>query len=328
MKYRLLICFYWLPCVVIFAQPRPYGHEQAIHQDSNIFVAWATKSTIARSFQNIADVSLGYTTIGDINSATGKAGQNGVVSLGDGGSVILQFDKPIKNGPGADFAVFENGIGVLGDTTLFMELAFVEVSSDGVNYVRFPAYSFTPVNKQMMNGEGNSPNMVHNLAGRYAATWGTPFDLEVLKGVSGINVNFITHIKIIDVVGSLDDRFATYDVLGNKINDPFPTPFASGGFDLDAVGVIHQQLELFTPQAANQPTIQFPSLIKSDESFTVQHIPAGCKFTIYDMQGKILLQQTINEQMLTIPSGTLSPGFLMAAFQVNGEIWVNKIMVY
>jgi hypothetical protein len=46
------------------------------------------------------------------------------------------------------------------------------------------------------------------------------------------------------------------------------------------------------------------------------------------MQGKILLQQTINEQMLTIPSGTLSPGFLMAAFQVNGEIWVNKIMVY
>src|SRR5690606_30680570 len=32
----------------------------------------------------------------------------------------------------------------------------------------------------------------------------------------------------------------TTDSFGNKINDLFPTPFNSGGFDLNAVGVIHE----------------------------------------------------------------------------------------
>ena len=35
-----------------------------------------------------------------------KAGENGVVSLGDGGSAILTFSKPIKNETGWDFAIF------------------------------------------------------------------------------------------------------------------------------------------------------------------------------------------------------------------------------
>jgi hypothetical protein len=312
----------------VFAQPRPHGHEQAIHQDSNIFVAWATSASVFRSFQSIADVSLGYTTIGDAISPTGKAGQNGVVSLGDGGSVILQFDKPIKNGPGPDFAVFENGITVIGDSTLFMELAFVEVSSDGNHYIRFPAMSFTPTNKQIVNGEGNSPAFISNLAGKYAATWGTPFDLQVLQGSTGINLQSITHVKIVDVVGSLDDRYATYDVLGNKINDPFPTPFASGGFDLDAVGVINQQLELYAGQAINTAFIQFPSLIQSDELLRIQDLPGSGQLTIYDLQGKVILQQTIQDQMLTIPSGTLNPGCFMAALHINGQTWIKKIMVY
>jgi hypothetical protein len=130
------------------------------------------------------------------------------------------------------------------------------------------------------------------------------------------------------VVGSLDDRYATYDVLGNKINDPFPTPFASGGFDLDAVGVINQQLELYAGQAINTAFIQFPSLIQSDELLRIQHLPASGQLTIYDLQGKVILQQTIQDQMLTIPSGTLNPGCFMAALQSNGQTWIKKIMVY
>ena len=53
-------------------------------------------------------------------------------------------------------------------------------------------------------------------------------------------MNAITHVKVIDVVGCIQDSFATFDQLGNKINDPWNTPFASSGFDLDAVGVIEQ----------------------------------------------------------------------------------------
>jgi hypothetical protein len=66
-----------------------------------------------------------------------------------------------------------------------------------------------------------------------------PFDLEELNNIPDLNINSITHVKIIDVIGCIQDEYATYDSQGNKINDPWPTPFPSGGFDLDAVGVIH-----------------------------------------------------------------------------------------
>ena len=55
-----------------------------------------------------------------------------VVSLGNGGSITLTFAEPIRNGAGFDFAVFENG-----HVDTFLELAFVEVSSDGAVFVRF-----------------------------------------------------------------------------------------------------------------------------------------------------------------------------------------------
>jgi hypothetical protein len=35
--------------------------------------------------------------------------------------------------------------------------------------------------------------------------------------------------------------FGTYDQYNQLINDHYPTPFPQGGFDLDAIGVIHQQ---------------------------------------------------------------------------------------
>jgi hypothetical protein len=77
------------------------------------------------------------------------------------------------------------------------------------------------------------------LAGKYRQGYGTPFDLEELAGTPGLNVNDVKYVRIIDVVGSIDDNYATYDSFGNKINDPWPTPFDSSGFDLEAVGVIH-----------------------------------------------------------------------------------------
>jgi hypothetical protein len=45
-------------------------------------------------------------------------------------------------------------------------------------------------------------------------------------------------------VGSINPTYGTTDSQGTFINDLFPTPFYSGGFDLDAVGVIHEQNEV------------------------------------------------------------------------------------
>ena len=43
------------------------------------------------------------------------------------------------------------------------------------------------------------------------------------------------------MIGTIDPQYATYDAFGHIVNDPWPTNFASSGFDLSGVGVIHQK---------------------------------------------------------------------------------------
>lgn len=219
-----------------FAPPAGQPSSTAIFKDSSIITSWASGCTVVRGYQDISNTSLGFASVGDSSMAIGMAGgSSGVVSLGDGGYGILTFDEPIDNGLGWDFAVFENSF-----SDDFLELAFVEVSSDGINFFRFPATSLTQDIVQV-GGFGNiDATKINNLAGKYRAQYGTPFDLDELANQAGLNVNAITHVKVIDVVGCIQDSFATFDQLGNKINDPWNTPFASSGFDLDAVGVIEQ----------------------------------------------------------------------------------------
>lgn len=228
-----------------------YSNPIAMHKDSSAFVAWAVSAEVVRGYVNISDTTVTYTDNvsgitsnrafnGTDSNAVGRAdGQ--VVSLGDGGYAVLQFDSPIINGEGPDFAVFENAIlsPPNQDIISFVELAFVEVSSNGVDYVRFPAVSNASVSEQIGSFENVDWRMYENFAGVFPVFYGYPFDLEDLVDEPNVDVNNITHIRVVDVVGSIDPRFATYDSHGNPVNDPFPTPFHTGGFDLDAVGVIH-----------------------------------------------------------------------------------------
>ena len=231
----------------------------AIHKDSSVFIDWASGCIIERGWKNITDTTLGKTSTGDIYSAIDKSGINGVVSLGDGGSAILTFSSPILNGNGPDFAVFENAFN-----NTFLELAHVEVSSDGINYFRFESSSLSQINSQIMN-EVNASD-IQNLAGKYRAQYGTPFDLDEMIGNINLDINNITHVKIIDVIGNINEPYSSYDSQGNIINDPFPTPFETGGFDLDAIGVIHSfvgitklttEFKVFPNPASLQATIIF-----------------------------------------------------------------------
>jgi len=196
----------------------------AVHMDDAGFVAWAD------GYTNVV-----YGTHVDANwqtpdKALGKAVGDSfdIVCLGRGGQITMTFARPIADGSAWDFAVFENAI-----TDGFLELGYVEVSSDGVHFFRFdndsltrdPVWSFGSVD----------PNNVTGLAGKYRQGYGTPFDLADLDGVSPLlNVKGVTHVRILDVVG---DGNCT-DTDGNAIYDPYPT-VGSAGFDLDAVGVFH-----------------------------------------------------------------------------------------
>ncbi len=211
----------------------------AIAVDDNQIVAWATSVVLTRGPQDISNPNSPAVTFGDETNAIGPATPNNsmdAVSLGDGGSALVTFERPIQNGEGPDFAVFENDIN--GG---FLELAFVEVSSDGVHFVRFPATSLTPTETQVGTFGFVDPTFINNLAGKFQIGYGTPFDLEELAGSENLNIDSIVYVRIVDVVGSIDPQYGSYDAFGHIVNDPWPTDFHSCGFDLTGVGVIHQK---------------------------------------------------------------------------------------
>ena len=221
------------------APPAGQAGSTAVKKDSAIIISWATGITIQRGYMNITNKSAGFTTYGDVFEGTGIAqgNSNEVVSLGDSGVAVLTFDRVIENGVGPDFAVFENGF-----SDGFLEFAHVEVSSDGVNYFRFPSKSEAPVINQIGPFvQNNNCRYYNNLAGKYRQGYGTPFDLEELSGRNSLDILAVTHIKLIDVIGSIDPQFGSSDSHGNLINDLYPTEFPSGGFDLDGVAVLSRK---------------------------------------------------------------------------------------
>jgi hypothetical protein len=222
----------------LFAPGAGQSGSTAIFKDDPQFVEWATGISVSRGPMEIDDSSLGTASYGAPENAIGKVkGTNsGVVSLGDGGSATLTFSTPITNGPGFDFAVFENA-----DPEAYLELAFVEVSSNGTDFFRFPSISSTPTSSQVGGFGTLDPTDIYDLAGKYKLNYGTPFDLEELAGVSSLlNVNAVTHVRVVDVVGCTQDAYASHDSQGHAVNDPWPTPVAAGGFDLSGVGVINE----------------------------------------------------------------------------------------
>jgi hypothetical protein len=201
---------------------------------------WATGANAIASFApgpiDIANPGGGNASFGDPEFVRGPATGDvyDVCSLGDGGQITLYFATGIPDRPGDDFAVFENGFYAPGG--LFGELAFVEVSSDGVNFARFPATSLraTPV----AGGEVIDPTDYHNLAGKHPIDRGTGFDLAELAAhplVTGgqLDLDDVAYVRLVDVIGN----GSTFDAAGHPVYDPYPTAYASGGFDANAVGV-------------------------------------------------------------------------------------------
>ena len=307
----------------LFAQYAPAVGQPgttAMSKDSSAFVAWATGSSIQRGFQDISDPSLGYADVGDSTAVAGIAGTT-IVSLGDGGTAIVRFLHPIINGPSWDFAVFENSFS---DT--FLELAFVEVSSDGTNFFRFPASSLTDTSEQNAGFGATDAAQLNNLAGKYRALYGTPFDLEELAGIAGLDVNDVRYVKIVDVVGSILPQYASYDTAGRAINDPWPTAFGSGGFDLDGVGVIHQNpLAGITELSADHNLSMYPNPCAAAGLLTVglrdqQSVRA---VRIYSLQGALVLESASS----TIGASALSKGAYLLEAITDKNSYRQKLII-
>jgi hypothetical protein len=251
----------------------------AVKYDDTRIKGWATGCTVVRGSSNLTDPEAAAVTYGNDQDAVGAATANtmDVVSLGDGGMATLTFATPIANGDGYDFAVFENSFN-----DYFLELAVVEVSSDGEHFVRFPATSLTQTHTQIT--ERVDPTFINNLAGKYRVGYGTPFDLDDLRDSANIDLNSITHVRVIDVVGSIDPQYGTYDAFGHLINDPFPTITHSAGFDLDGVAVMNTTLGI--DEAQSTALSLFPNPANHSAIVTFEAQAQRTTAILYDMTGR------------------------------------------
>lgn len=219
-------------------------NSNAIKKDSSCFIAWASGGTVTRGFLNIADTTIvasgsNRASFGNVNLALGPAtgSVTDVLSLGDSGIATLSFDQFIMDGPGYDFAIFENGF-----MDNYIEMGHVEVSSDGIHFFRFPSTTEIPLDAQSSNASFTDCRMINNLAGKYRLGYGTPFDLSELPNDPDLNKDAVKFVRVIDVIGAVSGNHVTTDQFGTIVNDPYPTPFESGGFDLEAIGIINGTL--------------------------------------------------------------------------------------
>lgn len=320
MRYLFLICFISQLAVAQFAPPQGQPGSTAIYKDSSAFVAWATSSKIIRGLQNISNSSLGYATVGDSTSPVGIA-DGMVVSLGDSGIAICSFQNEIYNGPGNDFAVFENSFD--GN---YLELGFVEVSSDGINFFRFPVTSNTQDTLQTGPFGDTEAAKVNNMGGKYVAQYGTPFDLNEMLGISGLDVNHIKQVKIIDVVGSITKQYATYDKNNNKVNDPWPTPYPSCGFDLDAVGIINQHIAGINQimDITNQIKI-YPN--PASNSLHISSAGNIIRVEITNIVGECVKQLKIQNSDISIDVSDLENGIYFLQLNGNSGNTTKKIII-
>ncbi|WP_116790407.1 T9SS type A sorting domain-containing protein [Flavobacterium psychrotrophum] len=273
----------------------------AVASNSPQITGWATGITVTRGPVNIANPDFmaggsNFATSGQPDAALGSVTGNSV-SLGDGGQATLSFGTPITNEAGFDFVVFENG------ASDYLELAFVEASSDGIHFFRFPAHSQTQTGIQLGTFGSPLPEYLNNLAGKYGGRFGTPFNLSDLPDDLLLDKESITHIRIIDVVGSIDPAYASYDQYGNAVNDSFPTPFVSCGFDLQGIGVINQK----TLDTAHNTLHQFMVYPNPATDYINVLAEDNYSITAYNTQGSIVLnKENSNAQRVDIamlPSG-------------------------
>lgn len=209
-----------------------------------------------------------------------------VLSLGDGGSIVLTFADALADGPGPDFAVFENGFtdnesleetARQGSTSryTFAELAWVEVATTTNHWARFPIYNSNT--SLVYNHTDTSSNLfgsldvtlVNGAAGKHTIAYGTPFDLAMLATdpavQSGlVDLQRIVYVRLTDIVG---DGSVT-DALGRAIYDPYydvntgypnrPPASSIDGFDLRGVAALNfAEVKLGTTVDAESQNLSF-----------------------------------------------------------------------
>ena len=186
-------------------------------------------------------------------------GSTSVASLGNGGETILAWgDIVIEDRPGPDFIVFENPFfvgappeGPDDDYSIFDEPGFVEVSADGVTWVRFPVDEEALAEAHGRNIDRDLHRRLRGLAGitpTFTGNWTVPddpdtWDPDGTHGISGAGGDAFD----LATVGLAEARFVR--IVDARAENGIPGN--AEGFDLDAVVVLHGRPAIVLPPGSD-----------------------------------------------------------------------------
>ena len=223
--------FVLLPIALLAQNDGPFAPEAgeegstAVPLDDERILRWAD---MVESYEPVEGAPLSA-AFSNPEQALGPAEGNvfQIVSLAQG-ELVVSFQEPLQNGEGPELAVYENSFN-----NTFLELAFVEVSSDGVYFERFPNQSLTP---EPINGSQVFATNIDGLAGKYRGGFGTPFDLQDLPQSPLLDLDRVRFVRLIDIVAGNQGGRA-FDSFGRLIFDSF-LGGVSTGFDCDGVAAL------------------------------------------------------------------------------------------
>lgn len=221
------------------------------------------------------------------------SGGTDVLSLGDGGSITLEFvDNRVINGDGPDFIVFENAFYAGGNPeNTFAEVAFVEVSADGETFYRFPNDydpEGTPINKptNWSGFAGVHPCLSHPDNGidptDPLVAGGDAFDLD------DVGLDEIRFVRIIDTG---EGETVAHDDDGDEIYDPGMPGEPYAGSDLDAIAAVYS-IEIATPTPTPSPSST--ATPTPDPTTTVTPTPTPTAYKEFEF--KVSLTETLFEK--------------------------------
>lgn len=162
-------------------------------------------------------------------------GSTDVVSLGNGGSIVVSFaPNAIVDGPGPDFIVFENPFWIDGDPGgVYAEPGQVSVSDDGMTWQTFPC---TPTyDPSASDGTGTEPP--YGSCGGWHIIYSSPtngispFDPATAGGDAFDLADLgVTHARFVRIV----------NMTAEDCPEAGPGPITNG-FDLDAIAIVNAE---------------------------------------------------------------------------------------
>ena len=267
-------------------------------------------------------------------------GSTHAASLGVQGWAVLRLDEPAFDGAGTDLIVCENPFFVTGNPeTTFSEVLFVEVSTDGNTFVRFPAGYGGPA-VQPVAFQGVRPEWYFGFAGVLPVSadpnrgidplhvvqgGGDAFDLgdlsehpAVLAG--DVDLFDIRYVRLVDVRSGVDT-----DDLGTLVFDAGLDSSASA--DIDALVVVNSLLN----QVPQRPAVEleldssgFLHLVIEDLN-GIDTVVAGLtasanghEFDFYTLLPLFLITE-LTSTKATLVTGPVPPGVFEVIFKVAAQ---------